>query len=39
MTRTGSKFIASLPSGEWRLILVNGRVVAVCPQHPPRIIG
>jgi hypothetical protein len=39
MRRVGAKFIATLPPGDWRLVLVNGRVIAFCPQHPPRIVG
>jgi hypothetical protein len=39
MRRVGTKLIATLPPGEWRLILFQGRVIAVCPDHPPRIIG
>jgi hypothetical protein len=39
MKRIGAKLIETLPPGEWRLILFNGQVIAVCPDHPPRIIG
>jgi hypothetical protein len=37
--RKGMRFIAELPPGDWKLTVMNGRVVAACPEHPPIILG
>lgn len=34
----GMTFICELPPGDWKLCSYRGHVLAVCPEHPPRII-
>lgn len=33
-----AQFVCELPPGDWEIKAFNGFVLAVCPEHPPRML-